>query len=322
MKKTCICTGVTGQVGSYLAELLLEKDYKVYGLKRRNSTNNLERIKYIINDVEIIEGDILDSGTIYNAVQTIKPNEFYNLAAQSHVGFSFKNPQYTFDSNATSVVTMLEAIRLFSPGTHFYQASTSELFGNCNLSPQNENTPFSPESPYAVAKLAAHKMVEVYRKSYNLFACSGICFNHTGPRRGEDFVTQKIAKAVAKISCGKQDKIELGNIEAKRDWGYAKDYVKAMWMMLQNEVPKDYVIATGETHSVKEFLELAFKCVGLNYKDYLKINPEFCRPNDVQSLCGDWSKILRELGWKPETSFQELVKLMVNSALIQERVND
>lgn len=313
-KKTALITGCLGQDGSYLAEFLLLKGYRVYGMYRRTSIPN-PMIEIIPKEVVLIEGDMTDQNSIEQIIQDIKPSELYNLAAQSNVGSSFKIPEYTFDVNAIGVLRVLEAVRKYSPKTKVYQASTSELFGKAMDVPQSECTPFNPVSPYGIAKLAAHYMVKNYRDAYGIFACAGIMFNHESPRRGESFVTRKIAKAVAEIKRGERKKLELGNISAMRDWGYSKEYVEAMWLMLQQKKPKDYVIATGETHSVQEFVEAAFESVGLNWTDYVRFNRGLMRPHDVDILMGDATMANEELGWYPRVKFYDLVKIMVEAEL-------
>lgn len=321
MKKAFI-TGITGQDGSYLAELLLEKGYKVYGLTRRTSTQNFARIKHIIRDpnLELVSGDLIDQHSLTDAIKNIQPDEIYNLAAQSFVHASWKQPVLTGQVTALGVIRVLEAMRGAAPDAKFYQASSSEQFGKVRQTPQSQETPFYPRSPYGVAKVYGHWITVNYRESYDLFAVSGILFNHESPRRGLEFVTRKIANAVARIKLGKQKYVELGNLEAKRDWGYAKDYVEAMWLMLQQDEPQDYVIATGETHSVKEFLQAACKTVGIkDWKSVHKHNPAFDRPAEVDYLRGDASKAKKELGWEPSVSFEELVKLMVEAELEKEK---
>ena len=324
-KKTAIVTGITGQDGSYLSELLLQSNYTVIACRRRSSTNNLERVTHLLDDPNFIltEFYLTDPSGVYQTIQKYQPDEFYNLAAQSHVGTSFKQPSTTFEINTVGVTNILEGIRHYSPHTKLYQASTSEMFGR-NYSTetngkryQNENTEMLPQSPYGIAKLAAHNMVEIYRSGYNLFACCGILFNHESPRRGENFVTQKIVKWIKDyIASGKSPdfpKLKLGNLAAHRDWGHAKDYVRAMWMMLQQETPKDYVIATGETHSVQEFLDLAFKSVQLNPEDHVVIDPDLFRPAEVEYLCGDPTFANNDLGWNPQVSFEGLIQDMLES---------
>ena len=321
MKKALI-TGITGQDGSYLAELLLEKGYEVHGIIRRASTFNTGRIDHLYQDPHINEsrlflhyGDISDSTNLVRIISKVQPDEVYNLAAQSHVRVSFDIPEYTGDVTALSTVRLLEAIRDTGLETRFYQASSSEMFGRVVEVPQTETTPFYPRSPYGCAKLYAHWITVNYRESYGQFACSGILFNHESPRRGETFVTRKIARAAARIAAGLQDDIYLGNLDAKRDWGYAKEYVEAMWLMLQQDEPDDFVIATGETHSVKEFLDVAFTHVGLDWDRYVKIDPRYYRPAEVDLLIGDASRAEQALGWKPRTTFRELVGMMVDAEM-------
>lgn len=309
--KTAIITGITGQDGSYLADLLLEKDYKVIGTMRRtvgDFENKTKNISHILshNNLILEEADITDSSSIYQLVSKYQPDEYYNLAAQSHVGSSFKTPASTTDINLMGCLYGLEAIRLQKPDCKFYQASTSEMFGDNTVCPQGLGTHFSPVSPYACAKLAAHHMVGTYRKSYGLFACSGILFNHESPRRGENFVTRKITKAAARIKLGLQKELRLGNLEAQRDWGHAKDYVKGMWIMLQHKTADDYVLATGKTNSVQEFLEYVFDHAGLNIKDHVVIDLKFYRPCEVPKLWGDPSRANNVLKWFPEYDFEKL----------------
>jgi len=320
MKKALI-TGITGQDGSYLAEFLLSKGYEVHGLIRRASTFNTSRIDHIYKDPHLAEvrlhlhyGDLSDSGQLTNIIYNIKPDEIYHLGAQSHVRVSFDIPEYTGDITALGTTRILEAVRRSGIKTKFYQASSSEMYGDAPA-PQNEDTPFRPRSPYAVAKVYAYWMANNYREGYNLFACNGILFNHESPRRGETFVTRKITRGIAGIIAGKEKKIYLGNLEAKRDWGYAPDYVEAMWLMLQQERPEDYVIGTGETHSVKEFLEEVFNYAGLDWKEYVEIDPRYFRPTEVELLLADFSKARKELGWNPRITFKELVRIMVDSDL-------
>jgi GDPmannose 4,6-dehydratase len=321
MKKALI-TGITGQDGSYLAELLLEKGYEVHGMLRRTSTFNRQRIDPIYNNPEINQGrfhlhygDLADSPSIYKLMEQVGPQEIYNLAAQSHVKVSFENPEYTSDVVATGTLRLLEANRQTGVMARFYQASSSEMFGKVRETPQTELTPFHPRSPYGVAKVFAHQMTVNYRESYGMHASCGILFNHESPRRGENFVTRKITQSVAKISKGLQDKVILGNLDAKRDWGYAKEYVEAMWLMLQQETPDDYVIATNETHSVRDFLEIAFEHIGKDYNDYVEVSSAYYRPAEVDLLIGDFSKAKEQLGWEPKTSFADLVKLMIDADL-------
>jgi GDPmannose 4,6-dehydratase len=309
-----LVTGITGMDGSYLAELLIEKGYKVYGLKRRTSTENTSRIDHIIDNIELIDGDMTDSTSLIEAVKKSNPDEVYNLAAQSFVQSSFTQPEYTSEVTGLGALRLLEAVRLFAPGARYYHASTSELFGSAPP-PQDETTTFHPRSPYGVAKLYAHWATINYRESYNMFNCTGILFNHEGPRRGTEFVTQKIAQGVASIKNKDQKKLYLGNLDSKRDWGYAAEYVKAMWLMLQQKTPDDFVIATGEAHTVREFCEVAFNRVGLDYKDYVEVDPKFYRPAEVNYLLGNAHKAQTHLGWKPEVTFKQLVSMMVDSAM-------
>jgi len=322
MAKKALITGITGQDGSYLAELLLEKGYDVYGIIRRSSSFNTARIDHIYQDphekgvrLKLIYGDLGDGSSMNRILRDIKPDEIYNLGAQSHVRVSFDIPEYTADITGLGVTRILDAIleEGLETKTKFYQASSSEMYGMVQAVPQNEETPFYPRSPYGAAKVYAYWITKNYRESYNMFACNGILFNHESPRRGETFVTRKITKALARIKAGLQDTLYLGNLDAKRDWGYAKEYVEAMWLMLQADKPDDYVIATNETHSVKEFLEEAFKHAGLDWKKYVKIDKKYFRPAEVDLLIGDYSKAKRELGWEPKTTFKELVKIMVNA---------
>lgn len=313
--KKALITGITGQDGSYLAEFLLSKGYTVYGLSRRTSTLNTQRISHLLNDITLIHGDLSDEASLVTAIKESCPDEVYNLAAQSFVGSSWTQPLFTSDITGIGVLRLLEAIRSTKSDTKFYQASSSEMFGKVRETPQNENTPFYPRSPYGVSKMYGHWITTNYRESYNMFACNGILFNHESPRRGLEFVTKKISNAVARIYYGLQDELLLGNLDAKRDWGFAGDYVEAMYMMLQQKKPSDYVISTGEAHSVREFCELAFNIVGLDYQDYVKIDSRFLRPSEVDLLLGDCSKAKRVLGWIPKISFKELVRLMVEKDL-------
>lgn len=324
--KRSLVTGITGQDGSYLSELLLEKGYEVHGIIRRTSTINTSRIDHLYIDPHSPDaklflhyGDLTDGTGLGRLIEEIQPDEIYNLGAQSHVRVSFDSPEYTVDTVAMGTLRILEAIRDYQQRTgkqvRFYQASSSEMFGKVQDVPQSEKTPFYPRSPYACGKVYAHWQTINYRESYDLFACNGILFNHESPRRGETFVTRKITRAVARIVAGKQKKLYMGNLDAKRDWGYAKDYVRAMWMMLQHNYPDDYVVATGETHSVKEFLELAFGHVNLNWSDYVEFDERYLRPAEVDLLIGDPTKAQEKLGWKPSVSFPELVKLMVDADL-------
>ncbi len=308
-------TGITGQDGSYLAELLLEKGYEVYGIVRRTSTETVERIDHIKDRIHFVQADLTDQTSVIDAVAETRPQEIYNLAAQSFVPTSWKQPILTGDVTALGVTRVLEAIRVVDRSIKMYQASSSEMFGKVRESPQTEETPLYPRSPYGVAKCYGHYITVNYRESYDIFAVSGILFNHESPRRGLEFVTRKISHGVARIKLGLQEKLHLGNLDAKRDWGYAKDYVRAMWMMLQRDDPQDYVISSGETHSVREFCEIAFSHVGLDWQDHVVVDPRFYRPAEVEVLLGDCSKAKRELGWEPEVSFPELVKLMVDADL-------
>ncbi|MFZ5595900.1 MAG: GDP-mannose 4,6-dehydratase [Bacillota bacterium] len=321
MAKSALVTGITGQDGAYLAKHLLERGYRVFGAYRRSSTPNFWRLEALgVKDkIHLVPIDILDLGSIVRAVATADPDEVYNLAAQSFVGISFTQPLVTSTITGLGPVNVLEALRLTRPGTKFYQASSSEMFGKVQAVPQNESTPFYPRSPYAVAKLYAHWAVVNYREAYNMFCCSGILFNHESPLRGMEFVTRKITDAVARIKHGLQDRLSLGNLDAKRDWGYAPEYVEAMWLMLQQDSPRDYVIATGETHSVREFVEEAFSRAGLDWKKHVVTDQGLVRPAEVDLLVGDPSLAARELGWTPRTSFKELVSLMVDADM--ERVS-
>ncbi len=311
--KRALITGITGQDGSYLAEFLLEKGYDVIGMVRRTSTINFDRIKHIQEKVEIVQGDLLDQSSLIEILQEHKVQEVYNLAAQSFVPTSWKQPTLTGEFTGLGVTRMLEALRTVDPSIRFYQASSSEMFGKVQEIPQTEKTPFWPRSPYGVAKVYGHWITVNYRESYNLFACSGILFNHESPRRGLEFVTHKISHAVAKIKLGLAKDLHLGNLDAKRDWGFAGDYVRAMWLMLQQDQPDDYVIATGETHSVQEFCELAFDRVGLKWDKYVVIDQHFMRPAEVDHLIGDPSKAGAKLGWEPSVSFPQLVNMMVDA---------
>ncbi len=324
--KVALITGITGQDGSYLSELLLEKGYIVHGIIRRTSTFNTDRIDHLYVDphnpnarLRLHYGDLTDGTTLRRILEDIKPVEIYNLGAQSHVRVSFDAPEYTADSVGMGTLRLLEAIRDYRHRTgievRFYQAGSSEMFGKVQEIPQSETTPFYPRSPYACAKVYAHWQTLNYRESYGMFACNGILFNHESPRRGETFVTRKITRAIARIVAGTQKKLYLGNLDAKRDWGYAKDYVQAMWMMLQHPEPDDYVVATGETYSVREFLELAFKYVNLNWEEYVAFDERYLRPTEVELLIGDPSKTKTILGWQPSVSFPELVNLMVEADL-------
>jgi GDPmannose 4,6-dehydratase len=314
MKKALI-TGITGQDGSYLSELLLEKGYKVYGLKRRTSDLNYGNVEHLKDEIEFIYADMTDLPSLITAVKKAQPDEVYNLAAQSFVQTSWEQPILTGEVDALGVTNILEAIRIVKPDTRFYQASTSELFGKVQEIPQKETTPFYPRSPYGVAKLYGHWITINYRESYNMYACSGILFNHESPRRGLEFVTRKVTNAVARIKLGLQNELRMGNLDSKRDWGFAGDYVKAMWLMLQQDKPDDFVIATGETHTIRELLEVAFGYVGLNYEDYVVIDPKFIRPAEVDILLGDPTKAKEKLGWKLEVNFKQLIEMMVEEDL-------
>jgi GDPmannose 4,6-dehydratase len=315
--KRAFITGITGQDGAYLAQLLLEKGYKVYGLLARRSSNTLWRLEYlgIQDQVELIEGDVCDVTSLIRALKKANPHEVYNLAAQSFVGTSWEQPQLTAQVTGVGVLNLLEAIRLTDPSIRFYQASTSELFGLIQEPMQSETTPFYPRSPYGVAKLYGHWITINYRESFNLYACCGILFNHESPLRGIEFVTRKVTDAVARIKLGVQQELRLGNIDAKRDWGFAGDYVEAMWRMLQQETPDDYVVATGRTTTVREMCELAFRHVGLHYEDYVVIDPKFYRPAEVDVLLGNPEKAMRKLGWEPKTSLEQLIAMMVDADL-------
>lgn len=311
MKKALI-TGITGQDGSYLAELLLSNGYEVHGLIRRSSSFNTGRIDHIFDRLSLHHADITDGDTVARVLSAIEPDEVYHLAAQSHVRVSFEMPVYTGDVTAIGAARILEAVRAMKRRPRFYNASSSEMFGNARA-PQNERTPFDPRSPYACAKVYAHQMTKNYREAYGLYAVSGILFNHESPRRGETFVTRKITRAIGRIIAGKQTELHMGNLEAKRDWGFAGDYVRAMWMMLQREEPKDYVIASGESHTVKSFLNLAFNHVGLDWQRYYRFDPRYLRPTEVDCLCGDATLAKAELAWYPDMDFLGLVRMMVDS---------
>ncbi|MBW2981181.1 GDP-mannose 4,6-dehydratase [Candidatus Woesearchaeota archaeon] len=313
--KSALITGVTGQDGSYLAEFLLEKGYKVYGLYRRSSVETFERIEHIRNKIKLVCADLLDFSSLMGVLKGSNPDEVYNLGAQSFVPASWEQPILTGNTNALGTTRMLEVIRKVNPKIKFYQASSSEMFGKAQEVPQTEKTPFYPRSPYGVTKVYAYWITKNYRESYDMFACNGILFNHESPRRGKQFVTRKVSHSVAKIKLGLQNELGLGNLEAKRDWGYAKDYVEAMWLMMQHDKPDDYVISTGETHSVGELCKVAFNHVGLNYEDHVKTDPKFLRPAEVDLLIGDSSKAKKELGWEPKVKFKELVELMVDADL-------
>ena len=312
---TALVTGITGQDGSYLAEFLLEKGYHVVGMVRRSSTVTWERVEHIKDQIDIVQGDLHDQSSLMNLVKDCDPDEIYNLGAQSFVPTSWSHPTLTGEVTGLGVTRLLEVIRMAKPEARFYQASSSEMFGKVRAVPQNEDTPFYPRSPYGVAKTYGHWITVNYRESYNLFAVSGILFNHESPRRGLEFVTRKITDGVARIKHGLQNELRLGNLEARRDWGYAKDYVRAMWLMLQQEEPDDYLIGTGQTKSVRDFCEAAFGYVGLNYQDYVVQDPAFYRPAEVDLLVSDPSKAREKLGWEPTVNFEELVSLMVEADL-------
>jgi GDPmannose 4,6-dehydratase len=314
-KRRALITGITGQDGSYLADLLLEKDYEVFGMVRRASTENFERIQHLVGRVNLLQGDLLDPASLVSVLEDSRPHEVYNLAAQSFVPTSWNQPVLTAEFTAVGVTRLLEAIRRVDPSIRFYQASSSEMFGKVREMPQNELTPFYPRSPYGVAKVYGHFITVNYRESYDLFVVSGILFNHESPRRGLEFVTRKISDGVARIKLGLDSELRLGNLDAKRDWGYAGDYVRAMWLMLQADEPADYVVATGETHAVREFLDLAFAHAGLEPDDHVTLDERYLRPAEVDHLVGDASKARAELGWEPEVSFRELVELMVDADL-------
>ena len=319
--KSAFITGITGQDGYYLTKFLLDKDYVVHGIIRRSSTFNTSRIDSLISKyssdkkINLYYSDLLDSSSLNNLINTIEPDEVYNLAAQSHVAVSFKNPVYTTQTGTLGSVSLLEAIKNLDKKTKFYQASSSEMYGGKEEIKLNEKSAFNPLSPYAASKVFAHNMTKLYRESYDLFCVNGILFNHESPHRGETFVTRKISRAVARISMGIQKKLTLGNLDSSRDWGFAGDYVEAMWMMMQHDKPDDWVLATGETHTVQEFVELAFKDVNLDFGEYVETSEKYLRPNEVNFLLGDSSKAQKELGWKPKTSFEDLVKMMVENDL-------
>ncbi len=310
-----LVTGITGQDGSYLAEFLLEKGYRVVGLVRRSSNPNYSRIEHLLDRIELVQGDLTDLPSLMAVMEKYKPDEVYNLAAQSFVPASWEQPVLTTEVNAVGVTRLLEAIRRVHPRARFYQASTSEMFGQVREVPQNENTPFYPRSPYGVSKVYGHWITVNYRESYGLYAVSGILFNHESPRRGLHFVTRKVTHGVARIKLGLANELRLGNLEAKRDWGYTGDYVRAMWLMLQQDEPEDFVIGTGEAHSVRELCEVAFSHVGLDYRDYVVVDPRFFRPAEVNILLADPSKARAKLGWQPRVSFEELIQMMVDADL-------
>lgn len=310
--KKALITGLTGQDGSYLAEILLTKGYQVFGLVRRSSTSNLERISHLSSDIEILSGDLLDQSSLMDVITESQPDEIYNLASQSYVPLSWTQPALTAEYTALGVSRLLESIRRCKPDVRFYQASSSEVFGQPDESPQTERTAFRPRNPYGVAKAYAHWMTVNYRQKYNLYACCGITYTHESPRRGTEFVFRKITHAAAQIKLGLANELKLGNLDARRDWCYAKDAVYAMWLMLQQEQPEDYIIASGETHSVRELVECAFNCVGLNWQDYVAVDPTFYRPDEPVQLVGAVDKIKTELGWQPEYNFTQMVELMVD----------
>jgi len=314
-KNRALITGITGQDGSYLAEFLLQKDYEVIGMVRRSSTINFERIQHIQDQLTLVSGDLMDQISIIDIIKTYRPGEIYNLAAQSFVQTSWVQPVFTGEVTALGVTRVLDAIRLVDPDIRFYQASTSEMFGKVQESPQTESTPFYPRSPYGVAKLYGHWITVNYRESYDLFACSGICFNHESPRRGHEFVTRKIARGAARIKHHLAKELRLGNLEAKRDWGFAPDYVRGMWLILQQNQPEDFVLATGHTHTVRQFTELAFNFLDLNYNDYVVQDPAYMRPAEVDLLVGNPAKAREKLNWETQTSFEQLVQLMVDTEI-------
>ncbi|MBX6755129.1 MAG: GDP-mannose 4,6-dehydratase [Chloroflexi bacterium] len=312
-QKTALITGITGQDGSYLAEFLLAQGYRVVGMQRRTSTETVGRIAHLLDKIELVQGDLLDQLSLIDILQRYQPDEVYNLAAQSFVPTSWQQPVLTGEFTALGVTRMLEAIRLVKPDAKFYQASSSEMFGKVREVPQRETTPFYPRSPYGVSKVYGHYITVNYRESYGLFAVSGILFNHESPRRGLEFVTRKVTHGVAKIKLGLANELRLGNLDAQRDWGYAPDYVRAMWLMLQQDQPDDFVIATGRTHSVRRLCEIAFGCVGLDWRDYVVVDPALFRPAEVDLLVGDASKARAMLGWEPTVSFEEMIELMVDA---------
>lgn len=313
--KRALITGITGQDGSYLAEFLLEKGYEVYGMVRRSSTINYERISHIQDKIKLVQGDLLDQNSLLEALRISEPDEVYNLAAQSFVPTSWNQPVLTGEFTALGVTRLLESIRTINPKIRFYQASSSEMFGKIKETPQNENTPFYPRSPYGVAKVYAHWITVNYRESYGMFCCSGILFNHESPRRGLEFVSRKVTHGVARIKSGLQKELRMGNLEARRDWGYAKDYVEAMWLMLQQDEPEDFVIATGVSHSVKDLIKIAFEHVGLDWEKHVVVDPKLFRPAEVDYLLGNPQKAKTKLGWQPRVTFEELIKMMVDHDL-------
>ncbi len=313
MKRKAFITGITGQDGSYLAEILLEKGYEVFGMVRRSSTFNRSRIDHLFGQIELVYGDLGDGSSLNQLMRTIRPDEVYNLGAQSHVRVSFDIPEYTADVVAVGTLRLLDAIREGDLRCRFYQASSSEMFGKVDASPQNEDTPFHPRSPYAVAKVFGHWITRNYREAYGMYAVNGILFNHESPRRAESFVTRKITVGLGGILRGERAELVLGNLEARRDWGFARDYMEGAWSMLQQDEPDDYVLATGEAHSVQEFLEEAFTYGGLDWRDYVKTDPRYLRPAEVDVLMGDYSKAKAKLGWEPTVRFEQLVRMMVDS---------
>ena len=317
MSRKALITGITGQDGAYLAQFLMDRGYEVHGMVRRASTESFERIAHLGDDLILHQADLLDQLSIITLMKDIRPHEVYNLAAQSFVPTSWLQPLLTGEFTALGVTRMLEAVRLVDPEIRFYQASSSEMFGDVRAEPQDEETPFWPRSPYGVAKVYGHWITVNYRESYDIFACSGILFNHESPLRGKEFVTRKITDAVARIKLGAQDKLFLGNLDAMRDWGFAGDYVQAMWKMLQQDKPDDYVVATGEKHSVREFVELAFSRVGLDWREYVEVDPKFFRPAEVNTLRGDASKAHKVLGWTPTVTFAQLVNMMVDADMVR-----
>ncbi len=322
MKRKAFITGITGQDGSYLAELLLEKDYEVYGMVRRSSSFNTARIDHIFDEVELVFGDLSDGSSMNQLMRTIRPDEVYNLGAQSHVRVSFDIPEYTSDVTALGTLRLLDAIREEGVQCRFYEAGSSEMFGQVRETPQTEDTPFHPRSPYGVAKVFGYWITRNYREAYGMYAVNGILFNHESPRRGPTFVTRKITRALGAILRGEQDTLTLGNLDAKRDWGYAPDYMEGAWRMLQADEPEDYVLATGETHSVREFLDEAFGYVGLDWKDYVAFDERYLRPAEVDLLVGDYSKAREKLGWEPTVRFQELVRIMVDHDRERQRTEE
>ena len=315
MGKRALITGITGQDGSYLADFLLEQAYEVIGMHRRTSIENFDRIEHVVDRITLVQGDLLDQNSLEAILKAYRPHEVYNLAAQSFVPTSWSQPLLTGEITALGVTRLLEAIRIVDPSIRFYQASTSEMFGKAQAVPQNETTRFYPRSPYGASKLYGHWITVNYRESYGLYACSGILFNHESPRRGLEFVTRKVTSGAARIKLGQLGKLRLGNLEAKRDWGYAGDYVEAMWLMLQQDEADDYVIATGETHSVRELVEAAFACVDLDWEEFVEVDLKFVRPAEVDLLIGDAGKAREKLGWRPKVSFQELIRMMVEADL-------